>query len=56
MIKKHDSMGHCEKECMTVAKSCVEMTDELLDMDELAVKLWGEKRERKREREREGGG
>jgi len=43
LIKKHDSFGHCEKECMTVAKSCVDMTDEQLDMDELAVKLWGGK-------------
>ena len=28
LVKQHDVYGHCEEECETIAKTCVDLTDE----------------------------
>ena len=34
-----DSIGHCKRECQTVAKACVDLMDSI-DVDDLQVALW----------------
>ena len=40
VVRDWGMRGHCKEECVTLAKACQNLIDEVVDMDKLGVEVW----------------